>query len=226
MKEAGEWVERWLSPARFAPYLRACGGDRVRALELYLRNSELAGALLVDLGHVEIAMRNAYDVALSRHFGAEPHWTVHFRDSQSAPKQEQARSSATRFTHEDEMVDPKASMADCSAKRVSPVSGLSFGFWVSLTAKAHERSLWVPALRFAYPPGTSRWEVHLIAERLRKLRNRVAHHESLLTTDVRGHHADLVKLAGMLDRDIAAGIFDQSLAAVLLHAEGGQRPGI
>ena len=30
-----EWVERWLSPERLAPYLANCGGDVELALELY-----------------------------------------------------------------------------------------------------------------------------------------------------------------------------------------------
>ena len=33
-----EWAGRWLSPARFAPYLSFCGGDANRALDLYETN--------------------------------------------------------------------------------------------------------------------------------------------------------------------------------------------
>lgn len=61
----GPWVERWLSPERFATYLRAANGDRGRALALYEWNARVGAALLHDLGHLEIGLRNAYDRALS-----------------------------------------------------------------------------------------------------------------------------------------------------------------
>lgn len=64
---AGAWVTRWLSPARFAVYLTAAGGDPYLALELYEWNTETSSAILHDLAHVEVGLRNAYNTALEQH---------------------------------------------------------------------------------------------------------------------------------------------------------------
>ena len=56
-----EWVERWLSPDRLAPYLANCGGDVELALELYEWNIALGQVLIRDISHFEVALRNAYD---------------------------------------------------------------------------------------------------------------------------------------------------------------------
>lgn len=76
---AGRWVEAWLSGARFAVYLAATGADRDRALVLYEWNAQLSAALLHDLAHVEVGLRNAYDVALSARWPGPPHWTLRSR---------------------------------------------------------------------------------------------------------------------------------------------------
>ena len=57
---AGPWVQHWLSPARLARYRTAANGDLQRALELYEWNAKISAALMRDLGHVEIGLRNAY----------------------------------------------------------------------------------------------------------------------------------------------------------------------
>jgi hypothetical protein len=62
---AGRWVEARLSAPRFEVYLAAASGDRARALALYEWNAQLSAALLHDLAHLEVGLRNAYDVALS-----------------------------------------------------------------------------------------------------------------------------------------------------------------
>ena len=61
------WIDAWLTPGRFEKYRRAAGGDPALALRLYEWNAEIAAAFLHDLGHLEIAVRNAYDRALLHH---------------------------------------------------------------------------------------------------------------------------------------------------------------
>lgn len=55
------WVERWLSAERLTPYLADCNGNVDRALELHEWNVHLGQALMRDISHFEVALRNAYD---------------------------------------------------------------------------------------------------------------------------------------------------------------------
>ena len=60
---SGPWVERWLSRPRHSVYLAASQGDPQLALEPYEWNAEFSAALLRDLAHVEVGLRNACDRA-------------------------------------------------------------------------------------------------------------------------------------------------------------------
>lgn len=72
----GPWLERWLSAPRLERYLRAGGGDRASALRLYDWNARISSALLRDLAHFEVALRNAYDGALTATTpSGQRHWT-------------------------------------------------------------------------------------------------------------------------------------------------------
>src|SRR5262249_40292049 len=72
----GPWVERWLSTPRFAVYVRACDGDRTRAIMLYQWNAATSQAFGGDLGHLEVALRNAYDTAITTRWGDSQHWLL------------------------------------------------------------------------------------------------------------------------------------------------------
>ena len=49
-----EWVDDWITPARFAPYLDACGGDTDKALDLYEWNMAVGQILDRDINHFEM----------------------------------------------------------------------------------------------------------------------------------------------------------------------------
>jgi hypothetical protein len=83
------------------------------------------------------------------------------------------------------------------------IAELMFGFWRYLTSKAHEKSLWVPYLHRAFPPGTDRQrDVDQRVGRLHEFRNRVVHHEPLLNADVQGRREDLLAVARLLGTEI------------------------
>ena len=69
-----QWVEGWLGVPRFGRYLHAVNGDRTRALALYEWNVTLGLALMRDISHFEIALRNAYDAAFTAHWQGSSHW--------------------------------------------------------------------------------------------------------------------------------------------------------
>lgn len=106
-----------------------------------------------------------------------------------------------------------AGIASCLVARSStPRSTV----WVIFAApRPPSRSLSVLAGlgSLTFPPGTDR-AVHVDGPvgRLHDLRNRVAHHEPLLTTDVAGRLADLTGLAGRLDPQL--GLYLQATSAV------------
>jgi hypothetical protein len=72
----GPWVTRWLSVPRHGAYLAAAGHDQQRALDLYEWNTGTSMALMHDLAHLEVGLRNAYDRALQRGAPAGQHWTA------------------------------------------------------------------------------------------------------------------------------------------------------
>jgi hypothetical protein len=63
------------------------------------------------------------------------------------------------------------------------IAELTFGFWPSTVTKRFHTKLWVPSLHKAFPHArVPRKIIHLRLETIRHLRNRIAHHEPILTS--------------------------------------------
>jgi len=182
-------VQRHLSAPRLATYLRATGGDLDHAVELYLWNAAVAGALWEVLGHVEVVLRNVlHDALTARHqrLGRAGRWyddparelAQHARDDIARARQRLGRAGAPLL--------PGKIVAE-----------LSFGFWRFLLARRYTATLW-PALRpaFRYLPGSDRRLLEAPVARLHVLRNRVAHHEPLLAEPLPDRYTDLLDVVG------------------------------
>ena len=63
-------IEAALSHERLQPYLDAAGGDRVRALRLYLWNTAVSAAFYGPLQGLEVVLRNAIHRQLSERYGS------------------------------------------------------------------------------------------------------------------------------------------------------------
>ena len=198
---AGQWVEDWLSRPRHAVYIAAAGGDPEHALALCEWNTQIGAAFLRDLAHIEVAVRNAYDRALERHWPGTPHWTsrgavvfaplIRNRNGRHVDINRRLRETL------DHALRDAGGMRAPAGKVIAE---LTFGFWRYLSSSAHEKTLWVPALHHAFPPGTDRQrDVDGVVGRLHALRNRAAHHEQLMATDVPGRLSDIVGLAKLID---------------------------
>jgi len=70
------WIDDWLGFPRFQKYVDACGGDRARALALYEWNVSLGQALMRDIAHFEIALRNTHDAAFTPRWPGNDHWLL------------------------------------------------------------------------------------------------------------------------------------------------------
>ncbi|MFV8381533.1 Abi family protein [Corynebacterium hindlerae] len=165
-------------------YLRASRHDEREALALYEWNIRLANAIMHDIAHIEVAVRNIYDATISSSFHGQQHWLF---DPDSPVVQPLLR------TRRGKNVDLNAKNRESiqnAIRRIrtdNPDSGqviaeLPFGFWRHLTDAAHEKSLWVPHLTFAFPKGTDRKHIERLLTLINEVRNRASHHEPLFTT--------------------------------------------
>ncbi|WP_217685109.1 MULTISPECIES: hypothetical protein [Streptomyces] len=203
-------------------YLYETGGDRARALELYRWNSELLCVVLRDLGHFEVALRNAYATALDATWSGPGHWLDDPASPLRAPLLRTKRGGP-RGPRQVDINDKPRRAIDAARSRYGVqalpgkiIADLSLGLWRYLSSSAHEKTLWVPHLHRAFPAGTNRATVDRKIGDLHGLRNRAAHWEPLLAAPLARRMGDLVWVAGLLSPELADFVQHHSEVAVLL----------
>jgi hypothetical protein len=200
----GSWVELWLFEPRYKTYLDAVGGDRGLGLDLYEWNVAMSAAVLHDLAHLEVALRNVYDRALTA--GVPPggqHWTVSPERFFGPVIKRNRDGSTSDVNHRPrKQIHVAVRTAGPGAPPGKIVAELMFGFWRYLSTSAHEKPLWLPYLRHGFITGTSRPAVDHPVARLHLLRNRVVHNEPLLSTDLIARHSDVLVLASRMSPEL------------------------
>lgn len=188
-EQHGPWIEKWLSTERFESFLTHANGSRALALEIYEWNAKLGAALLHDLGHLEVGIRNAYNVALSNSvIAGDSHWTDSRTISKLFPVILTIDPKTQVKKDSNEIPRNKIAQARVDATKNGPgtpvpgkiIAEIMFGFWTYLTSKAHEKTIWVPYLHSTFPSGTKRKQIHSTMAELRVFRNRVAHYEPIM----------------------------------------------
>jgi hypothetical protein len=200
-------------------WLAAADKDESRALKLYEWNAQLSAAFLRDLAHVEVGLRNAYDGALSAHWPGPVHWT---KDGERlfAPlyRTRSGRRVDVNVKNRKAMQRAVREAGGASAPPGKVIAELNFGFWRYLSSAAHEKVLWVPYLHHGFRPRTDRRDVDRPVGELHDLRNRVAHHEPLLRTDIAARCADVLAVADLIDPHLALHISATSTVMTLQAA--------
>lgn len=126
-----EWAERWLSSSRLSSYLDLCDGNIDCALELHEWNLMLGRVLMGDIAHFELALRNAYDRALTERFQGNEHWLF---DANSPVTRPIMRNSKAKKMRDVNMVNRRA-INDARGRAHDPanpdqvIAGLMLGFW-------------------------------------------------------------------------------------------------
>ena len=203
--------------ARLAPYLQEADGDDERARELYLWAADLAGALFSTIAFVEVGLRNAMDRKLRAwndqqgiDYGED--WALR---KGAAPLlydlvTHKSLASAQNFASEQARLRPKTHPRRLAAvTHDDVVSHFMFGTWVYLIKPRvwdqpqQCQQLWQECLSAAFPyadPSDSgRERLGDQLDRVRKLRNRVAHHENLLSVDIRWRLRDMLGILALID---------------------------
>lgn len=185
-----------LGKPRLAPYLEASGGDLLQAFELYTWSAEIGGAMHPILAFVEIAVRNSLDPVIGewnaaqggqhgrdwtrKNCAAQPLYLI-MKESLNAARGFAQRASDSRPS------DHARYGADPTHDDI--LAQLPFGSWANLVFgqpgnDSRQASLWRDCTHLAFPAlgddESSRKYVGVRLNRLRLLRNRIAHHENLL----------------------------------------------
>lgn len=185
-----------LSEPRLRPYLNDAGQDLERAWSTYLWANELSGALHAQISLVEVAIRNALDRAVSAWNvanGGSAEWTLPgnaqeplyalLKDDLNKARRAAAREAVLRTTGH-----PRQGV---TAGHDDIVAQLMFGTWVKLlrpmskVESPHRQvALWSAGLNTAFPGAdqsdAGRAKIGKQLDSIRRLRNRVAHHDNLL----------------------------------------------
>ncbi len=166
-----------LSAARMGTFEAAAGvrsDDDPAALVLYAWNAEVSGAFLAPLHVCEVVIRNAVADALEIIYGPRWPWSATFERSLPDPMQGYS---------------PRRDLQ--SARRTAPTTGkvipeLKFVFWQKMFTGRYDNRIWdqhlrrvMPNLDQASPVAALRHAIYGDLERVRLLRNRIAHHEPI-----------------------------------------------
>lgn len=175
-------------------------------METYSWNSRVAAAGIVDVGHLEIAVRNAYDRELSLRF---PDWSVDERSSlfrlEQGVQRARARQRRRNQVSLSRVADAKRGLSSAPT-HAEVVAALTFGFWANLTVAERTPTLWNPMLHRAFPRGTARARVHDLVARVVKFRNRLAHNEPVFSTrtGLEDRLTEVQELFELIDPDACA----------------------
>ncbi|HTT94540.1 MAG TPA: hypothetical protein VMF55_07690 [Solirubrobacterales bacterium] len=196
-------AEKWITEARFAPYVAETGGDHDGAVALYVWNARISAAMFETLHHVEVFLRNAVDSRFPP------------VDACAAPRETWLEDPAIlndasrRRVHE---TIARISREGKAPTRGRVVAGLSFGFWRALFDKKYD-GLWVSRLHGAFPAGSGdRAEVAALMSKLVPFRNRLAHHETIMGRPIDTHYEEMLTLVGLIDP--AARVWTEQISRV------------
>jgi hypothetical protein len=136
----------------------------------------------------EVALRNAVNRALESQFGVQ--WPYSQGFLRMLPAHERKNFETSRGKLEKTRGVQRLSTGEV-------VAGQTYYFWVSMLTSRFEQRMWQREFARSFPeapPNVDRAVVHAIAEQIRLLRNRIAHHEPLLGYNLAGAHQRAVAM--------------------------------
>jgi hypothetical protein len=205
-----EWLLHCISRERMQPYFIRARGDQWVAFHLYIRNTEISSALYGIVQALEIGLRNVVHSRLTETYGTEEWWF-------KLP------------LHAGELNDIEEAKANISQrlKEVRPgrvVAELGLGFWVKLFANTYEKEIWVPQTSRVFPAKLSRKVLHDRLTELKTLRNRIAHHETLIKRDPAADYSNLLETIGWIAPTLRKWVESQSDFAAVFAKPIPKRP--
>ena len=184
-------LAQFIHPDRFSAFMDASNQNVGIAENLYIWNIQVSAAFWGGFHILEITLRNVIHEKFREHANVEEWWDTDLP------------------IHDGDRGSVQEAVAKVNEDKKSPTPGhviaeLNLGFWVGLFANNYHSALWKGRLEYVFPNFSGqRKELHSDLERLRKLRNRIAHHEPICfingfptkdTTFARQHYTLILQL--------------------------------
>ena len=171
---------------RFAPYLSAGSQVESESYGIYAWNLALCESLYPALNCLEISLRNSIHDAAVQEFGVEDWFQIHLHLNELEP----LNKLANDLRQGRRMVGVNALVAN-----------LTLGFWLSLFRSRYEQVLWPKLLEPVFPhwprKERTRQNAYDRLDRIRRLRNRVFHHEPIWhLPDLERRHEEILETIG------------------------------
>lgn len=153
-----------------------------------MANTRLCEAFYTPLQGVEVSLRNSMNGEMVTRYG------IDWLEQRKAPL----------LTNQRLKVDDAIQTLVDDGKVVCNggiVAELNFGFWVSILGPRYENPLWRQTLRNAFPHrprGHERQQMQGALNAIRRLRNRVMHHERVLHRNLAADHALILEVIGWM----------------------------
>lgn len=235
-------LDALLSAPRAAKYYAAADHDQDRALDLYLWSTELSGALHAQLSFVELAVRNAMDTQLAVWNAAQPGGSSEWATENAAQGilytlMKTELKVARKNAHKDGSLRPKDHPRHgAPVNHDDVIAQLMFGAWVKLlrpfdmnASDALQHQLWIQSLHHAFPGATpdvdGRRRLGNDLNALRFLRNRVAHHDNVLSVNINARLRQMLSVMSRIDPTFPAIAMARSSVRRLLRDDPRRRWG-
>lgn len=182
-------LQEALSPERLHKYDAWAGGDRAQAMQLYALNLAISEAFYTSLHMLEITLRNAVNIRMTGLHG--PLWFQNPAVIRDAKQQANIASAVQKL-------GPAATPGQIVAE-------VTFGFWTGMFDHKNN-ALWGQDLRPVFHGAVSlqRKTVAKPLYDIRSLRNRIAHHESIIQLDLPAIYQEICQILGWLSVDALA----------------------
>lgn len=175
-------------------------------------NCALSEAFYLPLQMAEIAARNAIHRALIARVGNN--W---FQDAKLTGLLSQRYQTELANCIAEETAQHGANMT-CH----HVCSGMTFGFWEHLTTKRFHRLLWKWGIQHNFPNapmGTTPLDLHDLIEKVRRWRNRIAHHKAIFDKGPASKYHDTISLIRWVCTDTASWVASISNVQQVINAK-------
>ena len=161
-----EQLAEWFSPIRMSTFAFHANPEA-----LYVWNTQITKALLEDIQHIEVLLRNRVDASLRDALGEM--WFI----SNHIPYAPATRDSVIRA------IKRTGQSPDLVVSRDKVIAELNLDFWFYLFTKRYSTTVW-PKFIAQIDANPERKQFYRQLGRIYRLRNRCAHHEPIVKADL------------------------------------------